>query len=352
MREIQRRRFAVTSSLLAVVIAGLVAAATAVAAPPQETAQPTLDGTFRRGSTITTSNGAWSNAPTSFTYRWLRCDANGSNCANIAGATGRSYRLVAADVGRTVMAIVTARNADGAGAANTKPSPVIADNVVPQNTAAPSISGTPVVGGTLTASPGAWTGAPSFSYTWLRCDAAGANCGDTGSRGRNYGVRAEDLGRTIRVQVTARNPRGTTRATSQQSGLVRAGTGGAGPAVPVSAVSLPDRLVISAVSTTPTTIPNRGTTITMRIRVSDTRGRLVSGALVYATGVPFGRVTNMPETATDGNGVATVRFRATARLPIVRNTAVQFFLRARKAGENPLAGVSTRRLVQVRIVPR
>lgn len=350
MQMLPRRSLVVASSLLAVVVTGLLAAATAVAAPPGENAQPTLDGTFRRGSTVTTTNGQWSNAPTSFSYRWLRCDAAGQGCANIAGATSRSYRLVAADVGRTVMAVVTARNADGAGAANTKPSPVVADNVVPQNTSAPSISGTPVVGGTLTASPGTWTGAPSFSFTWLRCDAAGANCGDTGSRGRNYGVRAEDLGRTVRVQVTARNPRGRTNATSAQSGLVRAG-GGAGTAVPISAVSLPDRLVITGVSTTPTSIPNRGTLVTMRIRVGDTRGRLVSGALVYATGVPFGRVTTMPETATDANGVATVRFRATTRLPIRRNTAVQFFLRARKSGENALAGVSTRRLVQVRIVP-
>ena len=36
-------------ALLAATLTGLVAAAAAVAAPPQETLQPTLDGTFRRG---------------------------------------------------------------------------------------------------------------------------------------------------------------------------------------------------------------------------------------------------------------------------------------------------------------
>jgi hypothetical protein len=293
----------------------------------------------------------WANAPTSFSYRWLRCDTAGNNCTRISGATSQGYRLVRADVGRTVRAIVVARNADGSTSANTKPSPIIADNVLPQNTSPPTISGTPVVGGTLTASPGTWTGAPSFSFVWLQCDANGANCVDTGSRGRTYGVRATDLARTIRVQVTARNPRGTSTATSAQTGLVRASVSGPGPAVPVSAVSLPDRLVITAVSFSPRAIPNRATTMTMRVRVNDTRGRLVSGALVLASGIPFGRVTNMPETATDGSGFATLRFRATTRLPIRRNTALQIFLRARKPGENPLAGVSTRRLVQVRIVP-
>ena len=85
-----------------------------------------LDGTFRRGATITTtSTGGWSNNPTSFSYRWLRCDSAGTASRSTV-RPGRNYRLRAADVGRTVRAIVTARNADGAGSANTKPSPVIA----------------------------------------------------------------------------------------------------------------------------------------------------------------------------------------------------------------------------------
>lgn len=343
------RRVGATASLLAASLLALVTAATALAAAPRNTAPPTLDGTFRQGSTIRTSNGTWANSPTSFSYRWLRCD--NQNCTTIAGATGRNYRLVQADVGRSVVSEVTARNADGSASARSAFSPVVADNVVPQNTSPPRITGTPVVGATLTAEPGTWTGAPNFQFSWLQCDAAGANCTDTNARGRTYGVRSDDLGRTIRVQVRATNPRGSTTANSAQTAVVRAGSAGPGPAVPVSSVSLPDRLVISATTFSPTAIRNRTTTMTLRIRVSDTRGRLVSGALVYATGIPFGRVTNMPEVATDSNGVATLTFRPTARLPIVRNTAVQFFLRARKPGENALAGVSTRRLVQVRVIP-
>ena len=337
-------------ALLAATLTGLVAAATAIAAPPQETLQPVLDGTFRRGATITTSTGGWSNNPTSFSYRWLRCDGAGGNCITIDGQTGRNYRLRAADVGRTVRAIVTARNADGAGSANTKPSPVIADNVTPQNTSAPTISGTAAVGGALTASPGTWTGAPTFGYTWLQCDPAGNACADTGSRGQTYGVRSQDLGRTLRVQVRAQNPRGATTATSAQTAVVRS-SGAAGPAVPVASVSLPERLVVSGVSFSPTTIRDRTSTVTLRVRVNDTRGRLIQGALVLATGVPFGRVTATPETTTDAQGIATMTFRPTARLPLVRGGSMVFFLRARKPGDSVLAGVSSRRLVQVRVVP-
>ena len=163
--------------------------------------------------------------------------------------------------------------------------------------------------------------------------------------------RATDVGRTIRVQVRARNPRGVGNAVSAQTGIVGAAGTAPGVAVPVSSVSLPDRLVISRVAFTPAAIPNRRTLVTLRVTVTDPRNRLVAGAPVLATGVPFGRVTATPETVTDNRGVATIRFHATTRLAMRRGASVVFFLRARKPGENPLAGVSTRRLVQVTVRP-
>ncbi len=359
MRKHNSRRFAATWSLLAAVLVGLVAAATALAAAPRSTSPPTLEGTFREGSTLTTGNGIWANSPTSFTYQWLRCDANGNACANIAGATTNSYKLVQADVARTVLSQVTARNADGSTTANSKPSPVIADNTAPKNTKEPTISGSPVVGETLTADEGTFTGGPDrFRYQWKQCDTNGSACVSiAGATGKTYGVRSADVGKRLRVEVTAINNKGQSTAVSNATAVVRAsGTtpppgGGGGNAVPVSSVSLPDRLVTSAVSFAPTAIRNRFDVVTLKVRVSDTRGRLVQGALVYATGVPFGLITTMPETATGSDGIATLQFRPTARLVIRGGTAVQIFLRVRKPGDNVLAGVSSRRLVQVRIVP-
>ncbi|MFB9620520.1 choice-of-anchor M domain-containing protein [Brooklawnia cerclae] len=66
------------------------------------------------------------------------------------------------------------------------------------NTAPPSISGTPAVGGVLTASEGGWTPAPdSVSYQWLR-DGHPV----TGATGATYTPGVADAGATISAAVT------------------------------------------------------------------------------------------------------------------------------------------------------
>jgi hypothetical protein len=47
-------------------------------------------------------------------------------------------------------------------------------NYAPVNSAAPTISGTPQVGQTLTANPGTWNSdtTPTYTYQWQRCDTA------------------------------------------------------------------------------------------------------------------------------------------------------------------------------------
>ncbi len=81
----------------------------------------------------------------------------------------------------------------------------------PVNTAPPTISGTPAVGGNLTCSNGSWTASPSpsFAYSWLR-DGALIETSTVGG----YTVQAADEGHTLTCKVTARNTRGTTSALS------------------------------------------------------------------------------------------------------------------------------------------
>lgn len=85
---------------------------------------------------------------------------------------------------------------------------VFTPGLPPQNTAAPGISGSPVQGQTLTASPGTWssTTAVTYDYQWQRCDAGGANCYEVqDGASSNYILTGGDVGATIRVGVTANN---------------------------------------------------------------------------------------------------------------------------------------------------
>src|SRR5204863_13902 len=106
-------------------------------------------------------------------YQWRRCAADGT-CADIAGATGASYSLGAADVGSTLVVVVTASNSGGsASAASVASAAVVA--AAPRSLAAPTVAGSPVEGQTLTASSGSWSGnGLGFAYQWRRCAAGGA----------------------------------------------------------------------------------------------------------------------------------------------------------------------------------
>lgn len=327
---------------------------------PRNTSRPSISGTAEEGRTLTVSNGGWSGTqPISFRYQWLRCDATGGACVNVSGATSRTYTLVAADVGRRMRALVTATNSAGAASALSNASGRVdaAPATAPRNTGAPTIAGTAREGEVLTASPGTWTGTQplTFSYQWLRCDSGGGSCAAiSGATGQTYTVTSADAGETLRVQVTARNSAGSASVQSlatsivgekAPSGVIKLPNGRS--SVPASSVALPARLVIDGVRFTPNPLRSRLSTITGRIHVSDTRGNVVRDVRVLLLGLPYNWLVQPGEVATGVDGWATVQFHATRNVP--RRGAIVMFVRARKLGDNLLAGVSTRRLVQMRV---
>lgn len=179
-------------------------------APPAAVIPPAVSGSARQGQTLTAAPGAWSNAPTSFAYAWELCDASGAGCATIPGATGTTYDLIAADVGHTIRAVVTAASQTGATTAPSAPTATILP-LPPAAVTAPVISGTATNTETLTASPGSWTSNPAaFTYVWQDCDAAGDRCtAIAGATAARYTLQAGDIGDTIRVVVTAANAGGS-----------------------------------------------------------------------------------------------------------------------------------------------
>jgi hypothetical protein len=209
-------------------LVALLAAGSAQAmrtAAPVNTVPPAISGTPTVGQALTTSDGTWSNTPTSFAYQWLRCNGGGNSCVNVANGTQKTYTLVGADAGHTMRARVTATNADGSNSVQSDQTAAVAAAIpsgTPKNTAQPTISGTTKVGQQLTANPGSWSGNPtSFAYQWQHCDADIAACSNVaGATGKTYGLQTGDLGYRMRVVVTARNAKGTGTANSAITSIV------------------------------------------------------------------------------------------------------------------------------------
>ena len=196
---------------------------------PANTAPPTISGTPAQGKTLTGTRGTWSNNPSSFESRWLRCSHDGGQCGTIGGARTPVYVLTSADVGHTLRYAVRAANRAGSTTVFSAPTAVVATAQQPvphgpQNTAPPRISGTAQQGQTLRADRGDWANSPGeYDYAWLRCDANGANCGDiSGAHGTSYGLTASDVGHTLRFKVTAKNKGGSAAALSSPTAVIAA----------------------------------------------------------------------------------------------------------------------------------
>jgi hypothetical protein len=189
---------------------------------PASTAAPAISGTLAQGSTLTVTNGTWTGTPApTFTYQWQRCDSNGANCADISGATNKTYTLQAADVGNRVLATVKATN--GAGSASKASAVTAAIGSVPANTSPPLLSGNALVGQALKVDQGTWTGtpAPTITWQWARCDENGNNCSDiSGATSQSYTLAAADVGHKLKVRVTGTNAAGSKAVDTAFSAVV------------------------------------------------------------------------------------------------------------------------------------
>ena len=326
---------------------------------PNNTAEPRVSGTPRVGQILRTTRGMWTGTqPIDYVFRWFRCEGRGaadaSDCLRIQNAADTTYVARAGDVGFRIRSQVTATNDEGSDTATSNPTGIVqpAPSGRPANTTEPSISGSAAVGQRLTANRGAWSGeAPiTYAFQWLRCSAAGDNCSEiAGATDNTYVVVANDSGRTIRVRVTARNAAGARSALSNQTAVVSGQTPPTGNSVAVGDLRAEgDRLTVSQVRFSPNPVTSRVNPITVRIRVTDQRGRAVRGALVFIRSVPR-RTTGGDRQSSGSDGWIEYQLQPLQHFPAV-NGNVQFFVKAYRAGDPPLGGIAGYRLVQVRVL--
>ena len=181
----------------------------AAALAPANTTPPTVSGATTQGQTLSTTNGAWSGAPTSYTYQWFR------GTSGIVGATAATYLLIDLDAGQTIYCEVTATNASGSAtqASNTV-GPIT--GLAPSNTVLPAITGGVIEGSTLTCSNGTWANIPnSYTFQWKRGGVA-----ISGETNTTYTAVLADIGSTLTCAVTATNAAGSTTATSTATSAI------------------------------------------------------------------------------------------------------------------------------------
>lgn len=239
---------------------------------------------------------------------------------------------------------------------------IAASQAKPVDTSPPTIAGAPQEGKTLVGQRGDWSNNPTdFDYVWLRCDRNGGSCAAiSGATARQYTLTSADVGNTLRFRVTAKNADGQTNATSVPTAVIQkapapppsrgSGCPPGGNPDQVTNINGPARLLVDALASDPQVVGSSTQTLVVRFHVSSTCGGPVQGALVYATATPYNQFSIPPEQPTGADGWATLTFQRLSGFPVSRRQQlIAMFVRARKPGESLLAGISTRRLVSIRV---
>jgi hypothetical protein len=331
---------------------------------PTKRSDPSIQGTPQEGQTLSGRTGQWlmdnglNCTDCTLRYTWQRCNSDLSGCADVPGRTGFTYLLGADDVGKRLRFVEWIFKRD-CGAHNTEtgtieckdiekngasgPTVVIEPKpiVVPQFTGAPAVTGLPMEDEILRATGATWTGQGTIrtAFFWQRCNTAGEGCFTIpGAVGAAYRLTAGDVDARIRVVQTATNEGGASQAVSPVTEVVdELKPTVARPTVPVSKVTLPHRLVLNEVVTL-----QKGTTVTLKVKISDDRGFRVGGVQVKLT--PTGLLAGPAALKTSAaNGWATFTFRTTG------TGTTYVFVEARRKGEKPQTGISTSNLFKIRV---
>jgi hypothetical protein len=362
-----RKRVRTRTFVLALVaVLALVGAGGASAEFPYMNTAPSVQGTPQEGQTLSGVTGLWlytsglkcEAKDCNYSYKWQRCNADGSGCADIAGATGFTYTVTGADVGRRLrfVEVVAKRDCgewnystgtqecrDVQGDAASALTPLITPRpvTVPQVSGAPTVQGLAMEDEVLRATGANWTGPGTITkqFYWQRCNIGGEGCVTIdGKVGPTYQITSADVGSRLRVIEVATNEGGTASAPSAQTNVVvELRPTASRPTIAAAKVSLPNRLIVDQVKTTQV-----GANVTVRIRVSDTRGFRITGVLVRA--LPTSLLAgSTAERVTDRTGWATFTFRATG------SGRTFIYATARKKGEKQQTGVSSSNLFPLRV---
>lgn len=169
---------------------------TYVLGPAPSIQPPTIAGVPQVGATLTAVANSTPPQGGTYTNQWLR------DGTAITGATQTTYVPVAGDVNHLLSVKATITLPGHTDATATSTTVTVALGAALKATTAPSITGTPKVGTTLTAKHGTWTPtATSYSYQWLLDGKA-----ISGATHATYKATKAVKGHKLSVKITAKRP--------------------------------------------------------------------------------------------------------------------------------------------------
>ena len=149
------------------------------------TKAPTVAGNATVGATLTAGGPTWSIGGVSNSYQWLR------NGAAISTGKSKTYKLTAADKGKSIAVRVTGSATGYTNATSTS-------TAIIWNTLVPKVTGKAKVGQTLKSTAGKWSvSGVKVAYQWTRNGAV-----IKGATKASYKLTKSDKGKKVGVKVT------------------------------------------------------------------------------------------------------------------------------------------------------
>ncbi len=202
----------------------------------------------------------------------------------VLGGSGANRTLVitpAANQNGSATITVTVKDGANQSVSRTIALTVTPVNNAPVTTALPTIAGVAQVGQVLTAANGTWNDAAdggtiaSYAYQWQRADSATAAANDiSGATAATYTLAAADLGKVLRVKVTATDA--GTPAPAATASAYAAWTAAVTASSPVNAAPVTQPIAVTTVKDQPATVGLSG---------SDANGDPLTYAIVTQPGM-------------------------------------------------------------------
>ena len=198
----------------------------AVLGSPTVSTAPKFTSNLYVGGLATLDRGTWSTAGnTTYIYQWQRCSSQViTACVNISGATAATYFVTPSELNQYLRVAITAINEVGGSTIYSGFSEPIAATAPPVNTSAPMVSGSAFETSTMTLiSKGQWSGVVETQLLtqWQICTTA-ISCVDISTAtSTTYVATSSDVGKSIRVKITAPYSQKNVEAFSNQTPLIK-----------------------------------------------------------------------------------------------------------------------------------